>query len=166
MSRSPLTLRPELGATRVMHKLAVWNAVFITAVSQRITFSGGCLGSSSDEARSEARYAWRCAEIRDLKVFECTAPRGYARGTSGSASRYDFSVCLNIRGRTIAHHRGSCGAFSLLTGMWDPILVMTLSLPKGPTPGILCPQEGTPPLGLNNGTGPELRLGYPLNLSI
>ena len=135
------------GPTRVMHKLEVWNAVFITAVSQRITFSGGCLGSSSDEERSEARYAWRCAEIRDLKVFECTAPCGYARGTSGSASRYDFSVCLNIRGSTIAHHRESCGVFSLLTGMWDPNLVMTLSLSKGPTPGILCPQEGTPSLG-------------------
>ena len=69
------------------------------------TFSGGCLGSSSDEERSEARYAWRCAEIRDLKVFECTAPRASVRGTSGSASLYDLSVCLNTRSGTIAHHR-------------------------------------------------------------
>ena len=152
--------------TCVMPKLAVWNAVSNTAVCQRITFSGGCLGSSSDEARSEARYAWRCAEIRDLKVFECTAPRGYARGTSGSASRYEFSVCLNIRGGMSAHHRGSCGVFSLLKGKWDQILVMTESWSKRPTPGNLCPLEGTPSLGLNNGTGPELRLGYPLNLSI
>ena len=150
----------------MMQKLAVWNAVFITAVSQRITFSGGCLGSSSDEARSEARYAWRCAEIRDLKIFECTAPCGYARGTSGSASRYDFSVCLNIRGGTIAHHRESCGVLSLLKGKWVQILVMTYCLSKLPTPGNLCPLEGTPSLGLYNGTGPELRLGYPLNLSI
>ena len=52
-----------------MQQLAVWSAVSNTAVSQRITFSGGCLGSSSDEARSEARYAWRCAEIRDLVLF-------------------------------------------------------------------------------------------------
>ena len=102
------------GPTRVMHKLEVWNAVFITAVSQRITFSGGCLGSSSDEARSEARYAWRCAEIRDLKVFECTAPCGHPLGTSGSASRYEFSVCDNIRGSMSAHHRESCGVLSLL----------------------------------------------------
>ena len=84
------------GPTRVMHKLEVWNAVFITAVSQRITFSGGCLGSSSDEERSEARYAWRCAEIRDLKVFECTAPCVHAQGTSSSASLCDRSMLANI----------------------------------------------------------------------
>ena len=141
---------PEAQASRCHTLVMTFLEAFVSygLRSQSLnTFSGGCLGSSSDEERSEARYAWRCAEIRDLKVFECTAPCGYARGTSGSASRYDFSVCLNIRGGTIAHHRESCGVFSLLIGMWDPILVMTLSLSKGPTPGILCPQEGTPSLG-------------------
>ena len=59
------------------------------------TFNGGCLSSSSDEERSEARYAWRCAEIRDLKFFECTAPCARAQGTSGSVSFYDLSACAN-----------------------------------------------------------------------
>ena len=50
------------------------------------TCSGGCLGSSSGEGRSELRYAQRCAEFRELQSVERIAPRGSPRGTSGSVS--------------------------------------------------------------------------------
>ena len=42
--------------------------------SYSTTYSGGCLGSSSGEGRSELRYAQRCAEFRELQSVERTAP--------------------------------------------------------------------------------------------
>ena len=42
------------------------------------TCSGGCLGSSSGEGRSELRYAQRCAEFRELQSVERMAPHGSA----------------------------------------------------------------------------------------
>ena len=133
------------------------------------TFSGGCLGSSSDEERSEARYAWRCAEIRDLKVFECTAPCASAQGTSGSASLYDLSVCLNTRSSMIAHHRSEwlwCVKFSVRHTTRTLVMMIICQNRRARHSVPFALSRGTAFIGLCHIPGPELRLGYPLNLSI
>ena len=61
------------------------------------TCSGGCLGSSSGEERSELRYAQRCAEFRELQSVERIAPRGYPRGTSGSVSCSSYPPRTSVR---------------------------------------------------------------------
>ena len=66
------------------------------------TCSGGCLGSSSGEERSELRYAQRCAEFRELQSVERIAPRG-------SAARY---VWLGVLFFSFPTNFGSSGGFA------------------------------------------------------
>ena len=61
------------------------------------TFSGGCLGSSSGEGRSELRYAQRCAEFRELQSVERIAPSGSPLGTSGSVSCSFYPPRTSVR---------------------------------------------------------------------
>ena len=69
-----------------------------------VTCSGGCLGSSSGEGRSELRYAQRCAEFRELQSVERIAPRGSPRGTSGSVSCSFHSPRTSVRAGRCACH--------------------------------------------------------------
>ena len=61
------------------------------------TCSGGCLGSSSGEERSELRYAQRCAEFRELQSVERIAPSGSPLGTSGSVSCSFYPPRTSVR---------------------------------------------------------------------
>ena len=61
------------------------------------TCSGGCLGSSSGEGRSELRYAQRCAEFRELQSVERIAPSGSPLGTSGSVSCSFYPPRTSVR---------------------------------------------------------------------
>ncbi len=49
----------------------------VCTIQNPTTCSGGCLGSSSGEERSELRYAQRCAEFRELQSVERIAPGGF-----------------------------------------------------------------------------------------
>ena len=65
----------------------------------------------------------------------------------------------------VAHHRVSCGVLSFHRHVGVE-LGYGAHFAQTPHARHHVPSGGKAVLGLTNGTGPELRLGYPLNLSI